>query len=43
MAVTIVFGLACAAAIVLFVVPALMAMQNDLRQLFHRSPTSEVS
>ena len=42
MAVTIVFGLACAAAIVLFVVPALMAMQNDVRQLFRRSPTSEV-
>jgi hypothetical protein len=38
MAVTIVFGLACAAAIVLFVVPALMAMQNDVRQLLHQSP-----
>jgi multidrug efflux pump subunit AcrB len=37
MAVTIVFGLACAAAIVLFVVPALMAMQNDVRQLLHQS------
>ncbi len=37
MAVTIVFGLACAAAVVLFMVPALMAMQNDVRRLFHRS------
>ena len=36
MAVTIVFGLACAAALVLFVVPALMAMQDDLRRLFGR-------
>lgn len=34
MAVTIVFGLACAAALVLFVVPALMAMQDDIRRLF---------
>ncbi|MBT5455074.1 MAG: efflux RND transporter permease subunit, partial [Rhodospirillaceae bacterium] len=37
MAVTIVFGLACAAALVLFVVPALMAMQDDVRRLLGRS------
>ncbi len=36
MAVTIVFGLAFAAALVLFVVPALMAMQDDIRRLFGR-------
>ena len=34
---------ACAAAVVLFVVPALMAMQNDVRQLFHRSPKPDVT
>ncbi len=34
MAVTIVFGLGCAAVLVLSVVPALMAVQNDLRRVF---------
>jgi multidrug efflux pump subunit AcrB len=37
MAVTIVFGLACAASLVLFVVPALMGVQDDLRRLLGRS------
>ncbi len=32
MALTIVFGLGCAATLVLFVVPALMAVENDLRR-----------
>lgn len=36
MAVTIVFGLACAASLVLFVVPALMGVQDDLRRLLGR-------
>ena len=36
MALTIVFGLGCAALLVLFVVPALMAVQDDLRRLVGR-------
>ena len=36
MAVTIVFGLGCAAVLVLSVIPALMAVQEDLRKLLGR-------
>ncbi len=38
MALTLVFGLACATLLVLFVVPALMAVQDDFRRLFRRRP-----
>ncbi len=36
MALTLVFGLACATLLVLFVVPALIAVQDDFRRLFRR-------
>jgi multidrug efflux pump subunit AcrB len=38
MALTIVFGLASATLLVLIVVPALMAVQDDFRRLFGRPP-----
>ena len=38
MALTIVFGLAGATLLVLFVVPSLMAVQDDFRRLFRRAP-----
>ncbi len=36
MALTLVFGLACATLLVLFVVPSLIAVQDDFRRLFRR-------
>ncbi len=38
MALTLVFGLACATLLVLFVVPAVIAAQDDFRRLFRLRP-----